>query len=74
MKTMSKKSKKQYVEHYEEHVGEDVTPFVSFWSEENQVKTEAEQQNANAPATQALAPGGAKKKVRFWRRLTAIFS
>ncbi len=70
-KTMNKKLKKQYVEHHEEHLGEDVTPFVAYLPEENQVKTTVKQQNTSASAP---AQSSVKKKVRLWRRLTAIFS
>jgi len=71
---MSKKNKKQYVEHYEEYLGEDVAPFVSFLSEENQVKTDKQQQTTDATTEAVLTKGSPKPKVPFWRRLTAIFS
>ena len=71
---MSKKNKKQYVEHYEEHRGEDVAPFGSFLSEENQVKTDKQQPTADATAQAALVTSSPKPKVPFWKRLTAIFS
>lgn len=71
---MNRKNKKQFVEHYEEYIGEDVAPFVSYWSKENQTKTTANQQNTNVSPMPMLTTATRKKRIRFWRRLTAIFS
>ena len=70
-----RKSKKQYVEHSEEHVGEEVTPFVALLVDESQMKkSKGQQQPVDANFSQLPSGSDAKKRVRFWRRLTALFS
>ncbi|MDX1939193.1 MAG: hypothetical protein SFU99_01495 [Saprospiraceae bacterium] len=70
-----RRSKKQYVEHSEEHVGEEVTPFVALLVDESQMKkSKGQQQSVDVTTSQGSVSSNAKKRVRFWRRLTALFS
>ncbi len=67
------KTKTQYVEHNEEHVGEEMKPFVALLAtQENQMEkstTSTSIVTSNSQANRANKP-----KVRFWRRITAFFS
>lgn len=75
MSVIRKSSKKQYVEHTEEHVGEEMTPFVALLVEENQMKKSLkQQQSVDATATKLSANTNAKKKLPFWKRVSALFS
>ncbi len=70
-----RKSKKQYIEHYEEHVGEEMAPYVALLEKENQEKTNAQQQQtADGGFVDPVKSSNVRKKVRFWRRLAALFS
>lgn len=70
-----RKSRKQYVEHNEEHMGEEMTPFVALLVEENRMKKSLEQQQTvDATVTKLGASNNAKKKLPFWKRVTALFS
>ncbi len=76
MPTILKKRKNQYVEHYEEHVGEEVAPYVALLEEEKTTRKENLPQQI-ADAMPAATPTGGNTKRRqkpFWRRVAAIFS
>ncbi|HMO39782.1 MAG TPA: hypothetical protein PKC76_00105 [Saprospiraceae bacterium] len=72
--SVSRKLKNQYVEHYEEYVGEEAKPFVVFLEEENQVKDQKEQPAAEAIVKQTTSKTAAPEKKRFWRKITTLFS
>lgn len=72
--SVSRKLKNQYVEHYEEYVGEEAKPFVAFLEEENQVKDPKKQPAAEAIVKQTTSKIAAPKKKPFWRKITTLFS
>lgn len=69
------KTKTQYVEPSEEHVGEDMKPFIALLSlQENQMEKNAGTSFTLNVTTNTQAEQETKRKVRFWRRITAFFS
>ncbi len=68
------KAKTQYVEHYEEYVGEEMKPFVAFLATEAPPMEKNASASLTADVTTNLQPTGNKRKVRFWKRITAFFS
>jgi hypothetical protein len=70
-----RKAKTQYVEHYEEYVGEEMKPFVALLAmETNQMEKDLTSSSTGYVTNNAQPPQGAKRKVRFWKRITAFFS
>ncbi|MFN7118043.1 MAG: hypothetical protein ACK4TA_14680 [Saprospiraceae bacterium] len=69
------KTKTQYVEHYEEHVGEEMKPFVALLpTQETQVEKNASNTSPANADSKLNATAENKRKTRFWRRITAFFS
>lgn len=69
------RAKTQYVEHYEEYVGEEMKPFVAFLAMEASQMEKNANASLTANVTTNLQPAtGNKRKVRFWKRITAFFS
>lgn len=70
-----RKTKTQYVEHYEEYVGEEMKPFVAFLATEtNQMEKDANTSSSVNVTTNTQAPSDKKRNVRFWKRIAAFFS
>jgi hypothetical protein len=67
-----RKTKTQYVEHSEEHVGAEMKPFVALLpATENQVE---KQPTATPDYTgNTAAMGQKKRKTPFWRKVAAFF-
>lgn len=69
------KTKKQYVEHNEEYVGEDMKPFVALlMMQENQIDKNADTSFMPSVTANAQPNEKSKRKVRLWRRVTTFFS
>lgn len=70
-----RKTKTQYVEHYEEYVGEEMKPFVALLTmETNQMEKGTTASSTANVTNDAPARQDNKQKVRFWKRITAFFS
>ena len=73
--TVRRRTKTQYVEHYEEYVGEEMMPFVALRSlEVNQLEKDATNALALNITNNAQPSPDTKRKVPFWKRVAAFFS
>ncbi|HMN89811.1 MAG TPA: hypothetical protein PKD70_01825 [Saprospiraceae bacterium] len=67
--------KKQYVEHYEEYVGEEAKPYVAYLTEEPMRYEKGNaQQKTNEPTAPLEPVAPAKRSLPFWKRIAALFS